>query len=271
MRRVNAGGLHRMHRGVYAVGYPNQAIETRWMAAVLASGNGGAEPHRADEPSPTPAARSVLDHWGAALSHRSAAVLWRMLPAADGRVDASVSGIGGKMKHLGVHVHRSRTLTPEMVTSHRGIPVTTPARTIADLRLAARTRECPAAILPWELRRAIRQAGVIGLPIESEVEPDRTRSELERLFLRLCRRNDLPTPEVNVQIDSLVVDFLWRGHKLIVETDGYKFHRGRAAFEGDRERDLKLRTLGYEVIRLSYRQVIEHPGRIAKVLRGALA
>jgi very-short-patch-repair endonuclease len=270
MRRVHAGGLHRMHRGVYAVGYANLAIETRWMAAVLACGNVVPQPNHASEPPPAPTTRSVLDHWGAVLSHCSAAVLWRLLPSADGRVDVSVSGIGGKMKRQGVHVHRSRTLTPEMVTSHRGIPVTTPARTIADLRRAASTRGCPAAIAPWELRRAIRQAGVLGLSIGSEVSPDRTRSELERLFLKLCRQHGFPAPEVNVWVGSLEVDFLWGDRRLILETDGYRYHRGRAAFEDDRDRDLRLRTLGYEVIRLSYRQVVDNPEQVAAVLKTRL-
>jgi len=74
-----------------------------------------------------------------------------------------------------------------------------------------------------------------------------------------------------VRIDSFLVDFLWRDRRLVVETDGYRYHRGRAAFEDDRERDLKLRSLGYEVVRLSYRQVADEPERIAQTLRDLLA
>jgi predicted transcriptional regulator of viral defense system len=51
-RRVARGQLHRIHRGVYALGYPGLFAHRRWMAAILACGD------------------------GAALSHRSAAVLW---------------------------------------------------------------------------------------------------------------------------------------------------------------------------------------------------
>jgi very-short-patch-repair endonuclease len=215
--------------------------------------------------------RSVLDHWGAALSHRSAATLWQLLPPKDGLINVSVPGIGGKKRQREVHIHRSRTLIPEVVTSHRGIPVTTPARTIDDLQRAHRTRGCPAAIPSWELRRAIRQAEVLGLPTGAEGLTKRTRSDLELLFLRLCRRHGLPRPEINAKIGSIEVDFLWRERQVVAETDGYIYHRGKVAFEDDHARDLKLRELGYEVIRLSERQVVEEQEQVVEALRGAIA
>jgi hypothetical protein len=145
-------------------------------------------------------------------------------------------------------------------TRQRGIPVTTPSRTIADLR---------SIVSAAELRRAIRQAEVLGLP--TGIDPrEPTRSQLEDLFLALCRRHGIPPPEVNVAIGSLTVDFLWRERRLIVETDGYRYHRGREAFETDRARDLLLRGAGYTVMRFSYRQVVEEPGRLASAVRGAL-
>jgi very-short-patch-repair endonuclease len=116
----------------------------------------------------------------------------------------------------------------------------------------------------------LRQAGVLGLDIDADGLPDRTRSELERAFLRLCERHSLPMPEVNTSLKGMEVDFLWRDRCLIVETDGYKFHRGRAAFENDRDRDLLLHSLGYDVVRLTYRQVVDEPERVAAVLRTSL-
>jgi hypothetical protein len=120
-------------------------------------------------------------------------------------------------------------------------------------------------------RRARRQAEVLGLPL-GEIGTDETRSDLEGDFLRLCSRHALPLPEVNVRIGRWTVDFLWRDHRLVVETDGYLYHRGRAAFEEDRERDLGLRGLGYDVIRLSEKQVEDGGERVAglltEVLRG---
>lgn len=123
--------------------------------------------------------------------------------------------------------------------------------------------------MPQELRRAIRQANVLGLPIDDldGEKKDRTRSDLERDFLRLCRRHHLPMPEVNVRVGPYLVDFLWRDRRLIVETDGYRYHRGRVAFEDDRDRDLGLRALGYEIVRLSERQVTGEPHRVAAQIR----
>jgi very-short-patch-repair endonuclease len=147
------------------------------------------------------------------------------------------------------------------VTRRHGIAVTKPAQTITDLRSCVSARE---------LRRAIRQADVLGLPIGSNLARDRTRSDLERGFLWLCKRHRLPTPEVNVHVGPHLVDFLWRDRNLIVETDGYRYHRGKAAFEDDRARDLDLRVRGFEVIRLSEKQVASASERVVEILRARL-
>jgi very-short-patch-repair endonuclease len=173
--------------------------------------------------------------------------LWGLLPATAGPIHITIPDGGGRPRLRGIRRHRSRTLTSAHATSRNGIPVTTPARTIADLRRA---------VLPEQLRRATRQANVIGLDIGGDVEVDPTRSELERRFLRLCRRHRLAPPEVNAQVGGLVVDFRWSDRALIVETDGYRYQRGRQAFEDDRARDIELRLLGYEVV-LSCRQVLD--------------
>ena len=108
------------------------------------------------------------------------------------------------------------------------------------------------------------------MPLGDDHWSDRTRSDLERDFLRLCRRHRIPAPHVNVRVGPHRVDFLWPDRRLVVETDGYRFHRGRVAFEDDRARDLDLRAQGYDVRRFTYRQVREEPSRIAADLRDAL-
>jgi very-short-patch-repair endonuclease len=227
------------------------------MAAVLAVGNGS---RRAGD--------LVLDYWGAAVSHHSAASLWDLLPVADHPVDVIVLGDGGRAKRRGIRVHRSYTLMSTDVILRHGIPVTRPARTIADLSRAT-SQGWPGAVSAWELRKAIRQANVLGMPID-EKDRDPTRSDLEEDFLSLCRRHRIAAPEVNVWIGRYLVDFLWRGRQLIVETDGYIYHRGREAFQSDRGRDLELKRLGFEVLHLSERQVDEEAGRVAEVLRDRL-
>ena len=198
----------------------------------------------------------------AVVSHRSAAELWELLPRKLEIVEVTVARIGGKAKRKGIVLHRSRTLAPALITRRNNIPVTKPSRTLADLRPVLSAKE---------LRRAIRQAEVLGLPLGPNVDSDRTRSDLELLFLRLCRRHGLPEPEVNARIDRFLVDFLWTDRGLIVETDGYKYHRGHAAFLDDHDRTLKLRARGYEVIRLSEEQVADEPAYVAKVLKTLLA
>lgn len=251
--------MHRLHRGVYALGHAAPSREGRWMAAVCACGVNDNTPDAG--PAGTYASQTqalpVLHRWGAALSHSSAASLWGMVSPQPGPVHITVPGTTGRKRHKGILLHRSRTLDAGLVTSRAGIPVTTPARTIADLR---RTESSA------EVRRAIRQAEVLGLPIEEEAMPDHTRSELEALFLDLCRRSRLPRPEVNVAVGSLLVDFLWRDRALVVETDGYRYHGGREAFEDDRDRDLRLKSMGYEVIRLSYRQITNDPRAVVAAL-----
>jgi hypothetical protein len=117
-------------------------------------------------------------------------------------------------------------------------------------------------------RRAVRQAELAGMRIE--VETDGSRSDLERDFLRLCRRHGVPVPEVNVKVGRWTVDFLWRREGIAVEADSYAYHRGRVAFQDDHARDLDLRRHGFAVHRFSEDQINERPAAVAADLRDAL-
>jgi len=239
-RRVQAGRLHRIFRGVYAVGHRNLTHQGWWMAAVLACGE------------------------GAFLSHGSAAMHWRMLNATKGPVDVTVATGAGRRRRRGIRTHRSTRLTPKAVTIRQGIPTTTPARTIADLRRV---------LSRAELEAAIAQAEILHLPIGNVPgllrEP--TRSKLERRFSRLCRRHRFPKPEVNVWIGPYQVDVLWRDRRLVVETDGWETHGTRSAFESDRARDAELESLGYRVVRFTYRQAWYDGDLVAGRLRSLLS
>jgi very-short-patch-repair endonuclease len=112
---------------------------------------------------------------------------------------------------------------------------------------------------------------VLGLSLGEDIRHDRTRSDLERNFLRICRRYRLPMPEVNVEIGRHEADFVWRELRFVVETDGYRYHRGRQAFRDDRRRDLELRSRGFDVQRLSNEQIDEEAERVAAILREVLA
>src|SRR5256885_656310 len=94
--------------------------------------------------------------------------------------------------------------------------------------------------------------------------------ERERRFLRLCTRHGLPKPEVNVRVGPYEVDFLWRSQRLIVETDGYETHGGRAAFQRDKTRDARLRVMGYSVQRFAFQHIVEDAAFVAGVVRALL-
>jgi len=245
------------------------------MAAVLAGGrrdcaahNGAIDFGGVDDAGIDPSPMSVLAYWGAAISHRSAAELWGLLSPRGGLVDVSVCGDPGRSRRTGIRIHRSQLLLPAAVTSRNGIPVTNPAKTISDLRQVSVGRT--ALVAPRQLRRAIRQANFLGLPVDDEAKSERTRSDLELDFLDFCRRFDLPPPEVNVRVGPHLVDFYWRRARLVVETDGWAAHRGRAAFEDDRGRDLDLRVRGQQVIHIAEKQLIEEPQLVAEVVGAGL-
>ncbi len=203
------------------------------------------------------------------MSHRSAAALWDLLPVSDGPTDVIVDGTGGRAPRTGIRVHRAISLVAAEVTLRHGVPVTSPSRTISDIRRASERRAGKRSA--WELRKALRQANVLGLPIDAEDRADRTRSDLEADFLAICRRHRLPRPEVNVRVGPFLVDFLWRSRRLVVETDSYLYHRGKAAFQDDRGRGMELTRVGYRVLQLSEQQIDAEPSRVAEAVAAALA
>ena len=243
---VERGQLLRLHRGVYAVGHRELKREGHWLAAVLA---GGPE---------------------AVLSHRSAAALHGFRPAGGTKVDVIAKGAD----QPGIKVHRTRSLDDQDITTRRGIPVTTVARTLVDL----------AGVVPRDhLYRALREADRLRVLDVQALEASRirtrngpgdralkealaelkamattlTRSALEDAFLALLERSGLPAPSVNTYIEGMQVDMLWREQRVVVETDGWAFHNTRHAFEEDRTRDAHLTAAGYRVLRFTHRQVLD--------------
>jgi very-short-patch-repair endonuclease len=258
--RLSVGRLHVIHRGVYAVGHRHLDAKGRWLAAVLACGT------------------------YAVLSHRSAGRLWRIADAASPRVDVTSPGERGaaspKIRH-----HRVRYLAPEDTTRRDGIPVTSVARTLFDLAEVMDRNALEAAFETAERRELLDMRAVLltcqrnpgrrahkGLRslLPDLTSPEPTRSELERLFHHLCSVTDLAAPQVNVLVKGYEVDALWPEARLVVEVDGWEFHKTRAAFERDRARDAALLVAGYRVVRVTYRQLRVDPARVADTLRHLL-
>lgn len=253
--------LHRVHHGVYAVGHRPRTWQSRWMAAILAGGP------------------------GAVLSHADAAALWRLGPRPPGAVHVTVGATNGRRPGAGLAIHRSRRLPAEETTRHLGIPVTTPARTLLDLaprcshrRLVRAVDEAERLGLcdPDSLRRLLTthhgRPGTrsLGAVLADHDDSSLTRSELEAVFLRLCRREGLPRPQVNAPLLDYVVDFLWPPAALIVETDGHESHRTRRAFQDDRTRDARLTAAGYRTLRFTYLDVTTRPPVVASRIRSSL-
>ena len=254
--RVKNGRLHRIHRGVYAVGHRAPSWHGRWMAAVLACGE------------------------GAVLSHHSAAALWKLLKPIEGPIHVSVPSTNGRITQRGIHLHRCPSLSPSAgpspspsylpaggrgrrLATHRDrIPVTTIQRTIDDLE---------DTVAPRLFRRAKRQAELMNVRVR-DATGRRARSDLEEDFFALVHnhRPRLPLPETNVKLGRHEVDFLWREQKLVVETDSYLYHRGSVSFHDDHARDLDLRQLGYTVLRFSERQIEDEPDRVVADVAAAL-
>ena len=255
--RLRAGHLYRMHRGVYVVGRPALTMKGRFIAAVFAYG----------------------DH--AALSHRGAAVLWGLQPERGPRIDITVPAAGGRRNRRTVIVHASR-LREHETTPKSGIPVTTQARTIIDLADISTPRELErtldeadylrldlAALRPIPGRRgAGRLARVLA---EHEAGSTRTLSEFEERLVALCSSSGLPMPRINQHVEGYLADFVWPTARLIVETDGWRAHGTRGAFERDRRRDAVLTEAGWRVVRITWKRLENEPGAVAAQLRRLLA
>jgi very-short-patch-repair endonuclease len=233
--RVRSGRLRVIYRGVYAVGHDAIPVRGRLFAALLVAGP------------------------PAALSHRTAAALHKLIPSMPPFVDLTVAGRRAPRNRSDLIFHRATTL--EATTKH-GLPVTTPARTLQDL---AASQPEP------EVRKALNQALVHRLVTPGDLA-DRTgpgsailkrlaritaptRSGLERRFLRAIEASAIPKPVKEHPIGRYIADFYWPDHRLVVETDGWTTHGGPIAFVDDRIRDAELAIRDVVVIRVSDEQV----------------
>jgi very-short-patch-repair endonuclease len=128
------------------------------------------------------------------------------------------------------------------------------------------------------IKRSRGRRGVARLRmVMDEIHPDtkRTRSEMERLFLRMCKRSELPPPEVNVWLTvrnrRFQADFLWRDVRLILEADSREFHDTDSAFLNDRRREQQLQLAGWRVSHCTWAQIEREPSLLAEIIRGLLA
>jgi hypothetical protein len=265
-KAVAAGRLHRVQRGVYAVGHLNLTLHGRCLAAVLACGP------------------------RALLSHYSAAWLLGLLPTQP--IPVHVTTPVSRSRRPPICLHHSRTLADEDRALEDGIPVTAVPRTLLDVAAAAR---------PDCLRRMLKRAEELKVFDLDAVEsllgrcgghpganrlrralalyrpPRFTRSELERYFLDLAEQAGLPRTVTGFNEAGYELDVYWPELRFAVELDVFETHGTRESFEEDRLRQEDLKLAGVELTRVTGRrlereptQVLERVGRLLEQRRKQL-
>lgn len=249
-----------MSPGVYAVGWPALNQKRRWMAAVLAGGE------------------------GAALSHRSATALWEIGAETPGRIDVSVRR-SCELRRPGIQFRGRPSLLEQDIVLRDDIPITSPAQTLVDLGIE---------LAPVALERAVNDADKRDL-IDPEtlrdeldhfkgqqgVRPLRhlldklffqlSDSDLEIYFRRIVKRAQLPMPLSKQRVNNFEVDFFWPNLGLVVETDGLRYHRTPSAQTRDARRDRAHIMAGMTPLRFTHYEVRYEPARVAAALTKTIA
>ena len=244
--RVRRHWLRPLHRGVYLVG-PLELARARPMSALLCCGG------------------------SAVLGHQSAGELWQIRQRVDCAPVDVITPPGHRRRRPGVRIHRL-ALQPDEITELDAIQVTTPARTLYDLARGIPRRDLEQAVAEALARRLTDNRAIEAMAeryghrpsarrlmalLGSDAPPALTRSAAEETLLALIRSALLPQPEMNVRVHGYEVDLYWREERLVIEVDGFAFHRSRRSFEADRRRDATLAAAGIRVMRITWRQ-LEH-------------
>ena len=253
-RLVDSGRLHRIHRGVYAVGHTDLSLHGECLAAVLAVGP------------------------GALLSHYSAGWLWGIWRGSAKPIHVTAFVPRHHPAPKGITRHRARNLVDSDRTLVEGVPVTSVARTFLDLaweltgdqlaRALARAEDLELLDLD-ELHRVIERnrghhgAKRLRYALSIYEPPAFTRSEFERRFVAHLVRSGLPRPATGWNEIGHELDVYWPELRFGVELDAYETHGTRDAFERDHDRDLDFALAGIETIRISERQFRREPDHLA--------
>lgn len=256
--RVRVGRLHRVHRGVFAVGHCVLASSGLEAAALLYAGD------------------------GTVLTHDSAAALWGLAPTPSFVV---VTVIGRHVRSRpGLCVHQVKALDLRDLRIHQGFPVTSPARTLIDCaagglaldRLLNEARVLK-LVTDSEIQRAMERCpgrkGVKALRTLLEAEQDSgfTRSEAERILTRIVKDSGIERPIFNTYVEGVEVDAYWPAHNLVIEVDGYQTHGHYQAFGRDRAKANRLVSAGFVVLRFTWHQLTQRPMQVVAELARTLA
>jgi very-short-patch-repair endonuclease len=211
--------------------------------------------------------------------------MWGIRTLQDGAFDVTVVGRRSESRD-GIRIHQVAEIDPRDTRSYRGIPITSPARTLLDIACDLSEREFERAFDEAIVKRLTSLTAIRAMLLANqrrrgaervrqlaftERATTMTRSEAEEVFLSLVREARLPSPETNARIGAYEVDFCWRAERVIVEIDGHTFHSSRAALERDHRRDADLQQMGFIVIRVTWRQLRRESLRVVAWVASALA
>lgn len=243
-RRVRSGAWVTVFPGVYRLSAVPPTWEQTLLAACLASGP------------------------GTVVSHRSAAIMWE------------INGFGGSVRELAVpdarfprprdvHVHRSSDLSG-WTTVLRGVPITTPLRTLVDLGGVVRPWMVERAFADLQGRRLVTVASAKGALaalarrgrngiaafrecVERRLHTEEPSGWLESSLLPLVREADVPEPvaEYEVWHDGKLIgvaDCAFPEAMLTIEGNGYEIHGSLEGWKRDHKRRRDFQAAGYEVL-----------------------
>jgi len=275
--RTIAGAISRSHLfpvfpGVYLVGRPDLTRNGLLTAALMAAGE------------------------GAVLGMRAAATVWGFLDQPNpvdvlrsrgGRNQRACLRVEGERSWPCLVIHQPRDLPPSELTVSNGLALTTPARTLLDIAAILPARKFSRAFLEADRLQLLddqalaqcaertqgRKGGGLFKAMVQRRVPNigEARSLLEAIILDLVDRQLILAPQVNRTTNAYRPDFRWSKQGVLVEADGYEFHRGREAFENDVLRANRLRAEGWTVLRFTWRMVTERPDEVATMIRRTLA
>jgi very-short-patch-repair endonuclease len=255
--RLRKGSLIAEHRGVYRVGHRAPSAESRYLAAVLACGE------------------------GALLSGLAAAHLLGLIKGSAPTAEVTAPT---ERRVQGVKTRRVRRTDADAGVRCRGVPVAPVARTLVDIagrldeeslkrachEAGVRYRTTPAEVAAL-LDRRPNSRGARQLRRILEGESPITLSRLESRFLTRLRAAGLPLPRTNRHAGGRRVDCRWPAQRLTVELDGYRYHSSRYAWEQDRRREREAYARGDNFRRYTYDDVFVRPALMLRELRSLLS
>jgi very-short-patch-repair endonuclease len=259
--RVRAGRLHPRHRGIYVVGTELLLPGARELSAALACGS---------------------EAW---VSHRSGGVVMNVMEEDDGDVDVTIAG-GGRAHRDGIRLHRSICLTDADVGTYDGIPVTSPSRTLLDLATVLTRNDLAWAynelliqelITPQQVKEILNRthghpgSRLLKAIVERDDDPRRSKGKLAALVRSALKRGRVETPIEEETLYGWRTDFYWPQYGLVLEADGFQFHKGPEAWRRDRRKQADLESRGLRFLRTDWEEAKDRPeSLVARVIRAQL-